>query len=126
MDRPLILVADDDATLRQVYVLKLSKAGFTVKAAADGGELLHLVAEQTPALVLCDVRMVPLDGFDVLKNLPRNKRDFPIIMLTNFQDEETRTKADALGANGYLVKKDLTLSALVATVQELVKRNKKA
>ena len=62
----------------------------------------------------------PAFGFEVLARFPRKKRSFPIVMLTNFENAESRQKAEKLGADGYLVKKDITLKTLVESVRQLL------
>lgn len=125
MNRPVILIAEDDRLLRDIFVRKLTSAGYTVHAAADGGEAIAFVKNESPDLMLCDIHMKLVDGWEVLKAFPRDHRTFPIIMVTNFDRPEDHAKADALGADGYAVKKDMTMQGLVAMVAKTLAEGEK-
>lgn len=85
-----------------------------------------MVTEQKPDLLLLDLNMPVLDGFGVLEKLPKEKRPFPVIIITNFEDQATRDKAKKLGVDGYFVKKDMTIKSLVEMVEGLLKYKKAA
>jgi CheY-like chemotaxis protein len=101
-----LILADDDADLRAVYAPWLRAAGHTVHEAADGREAIELVRTHRPALLLLDLWMPVLSGFEVLEALrhdPAAAR-MRVIILSNLSDAETRLEAFGSGAVAYLVK----------------------
>ena len=121
MPKTSILIAEDDAVLRNLYEKKFSLEGFTVRTAADGEEAVKLINETKPDLLICDIHMPKQDGFQVLSSFSRKDRQFPVIMLTNFDQAEFKLKALELGADDYFVKKDMTMRTLVDMVKRLLK-----
>ncbi len=116
-----IVLADDEADIRAVYAACLRDAGFEVWEAADGGEALALVAEHKPRLLLLDVWMPVVHGFEVLERL----RDHPdaktlkVVMLSNLSDSDTRLEGFSLGVTDYWVK-GVPLAELSERVRELL------
>ena len=121
MDKPDILIAEDDAVLRSLYEKKFALEGFGARTASDGEEVLKLLKEKAPSILLLDIHMPKVDGFQVLKEFPRTSRQFPVIMLTNFDQAEFKLRAMELGADDYFVKKDMTMRTLVEMVKRLLK-----
>ena len=121
MPKPDILIAEDDAVLRTLYEKKFSLEGFDVRSPADGEEALKALREKAPDLLLLDIHMPKVDGFQILQEFPKLTRKFPIIMLTNFGQAEFKLKALELGADDYFVKKDMTMRTLVEMVKRLLK-----
>ncbi len=119
MPKGNILIAEDDAVLRNLYVKKFGMEGYDVRTAEDGEQAIRMIREQAPDLMLCDIHMPKADGFQVLKEFPRSIRKFPIIVLTNFDQGEFKLKAQELGADDYFVKKDMTIRSLVEMVERL-------
>ncbi len=111
-----ILIAEDDAVLRSLYVKKFSVEGYDVLTAEDGEQAVKLISENKPGMVLLDIHMPKMDGFQVLQHFPKNARSFPVIMLTNFDQSDFKLKAMELGADDYFVKKDMTIKSLVDMV----------
>ncbi len=102
----LIFVVDDDPDVRELVEYKLVQQGHDVRSAADGQEALRLVPEAMPALLLLDVMMPGLSGFDVLVRLRAEPatRSLPIIMLTAKAQPADVERGIALGANDYMTK----------------------
>ncbi len=119
MSKGNILIAEDDAVLRSVYVKKFGTEGYETRVAEDGEMAIKMLREQAPDLMLCDIHMPKADGFQILKEFPRAGRTFPIIMLTNFDQGEFKLQAQQLGADDYFVKKDMTIRSLVEMVEKL-------
>ena len=118
-----ILVAEDDDVLRDLYLRKLSRnAEYDLLIARNGQEALDLLQVNVPSLVLLDINMPVVDGFGVLEKLPKDKRSFPVIILTNFDDQANRDRGMALGVDDYFVKKDMTIKNLVEMVEKLLKK----
>ena len=116
-----IIVAEDDAVLRDVYVKKFSLAGFTLRTAKNGQEAIEEIEKKVPDLLILDLNMPVLDGFGVLERFPRNQRTFPIIVLSNFGDTRNKERATQLGADDFFVKSEMTIKTLLDKVMTLVK-----
>jgi CheY-like chemotaxis protein len=115
-----ILLAEDDRFLRKAAEATLRRHGFTVLAAADGEEALRLARDEPPDLILLDLIMPKLQGFEVLRTLKEDPATLPIpvIVLSNLgQDSDIRQAIDT-GAAAYLVKAHLSLEDLVKRVEE--------
>jgi len=115
-----ILLAEDDRILRKAGETALRKKGYDVIAAVDGEDALAKAREDPPDLVLLDVMMPKVHGFDVLRGLKGDPRlrDIPVIMLTNLEQPSDMQRAADGGAFGYLVKSNLDLDDLTAKVAE--------
>lgn len=120
MAKSKIIIAEDDTVLRDLYLRKFTADLYDIRTAANGQEALDLIAQEKPDLVLLDINMPVLDGFGVLEKLPKAIRTFPIVMLTNFDDQANRDRGAALGVDDYFVKKDMTIKSLVAMVERLL------
>jgi chemosensory pili system protein ChpA (sensor histidine kinase/response regulator) len=103
---PLILVVDDSITVRRVTQRLLKREGYRVALAADGLQALEKLLEEKPALVLSDIEMPKMDGFDLARNIRGDARlrDLPIIMITSRIAEKHREHARKLGVDHYLGK----------------------
>jgi DNA-binding response OmpR family regulator len=117
-----LLVVEDDAVLRDLYIRKFSKDAYEVITATNGQEALDYIARNTPDVLLLDLNMPVLDGFGVLEKLPKEKRTFPIIIITNFDDQTNRERGKSLGVSDFFVKKDMTIKTLVEMVDKLLKK----
>ncbi|MBP9750867.1 MAG: response regulator [Candidatus Peribacteraceae bacterium] len=115
-----LLIAEDDPILRQLYQRKFSLEGYQIRTANDGEEAVKLLTEQLPSLLVLDINMPKMDGFQVLELLPKEKRTFPVIMLSNLADDRTLARSKELGADGFLVKKDMTIKGLLELVEKLI------
>ena len=115
-----ILVAEDDRFLRKAAEMALKRQGYTVLTAADGEEALRAARSVLPDLILLDLIMPKLNGFDVLQALKKDAptAHIPVIILSNLgQDRDVQQAIDA-GAAAYFIKTDLSLQALVQRVDE--------
>jgi chemosensory pili system protein ChpA (sensor histidine kinase/response regulator) len=103
---PLVLVVDDSITVRRVTQRLLQREGYRVALAADGLQALERLAEELPSVVLSDIEMPRMDGFDLVRNLKADPRlaGLPIITITSRIAEKHREHAMALGVNHYLGK----------------------
>jgi len=118
----VIMVVDDSVTVRKVTSRFLEREGFRVITAKDGVEALQLLQDHIPDVMLLDIEMPRMDGFEVAKNIRTSSRlrDIPIIMITSRTGEKHRDHAFELGVNKYMGKpyqEDLLLS----NIQELIK-----
>jgi len=124
MKEAKILIAEDDAVLREVYSKKFTLSGFTIKTVKDGEETIKALEEETPDILILDLNMPVIDGFTVMEKYPKEKREFPIIVLTNYGNEQNRKRANDLGADDYFVKNEMTIKSLLEMVENLLKAKK--
>jgi len=117
-----ILIAEDDPVLREAYLRRFARTSFKVRTAENGEEAVSMIKAQVPDLLICDIMMPVQDGIWVLEQFPKDDRKFPVIMLTNFGDDATRDRCKALGMDGYLVKKDMSLATLVEMAENFVQK----
>jgi chemosensory pili system protein ChpA (sensor histidine kinase/response regulator) len=103
---PLVLVVDDSITVRRVTQRLLQREGYRVVLAADGLQALERLQEERPTVVLSDIEMPRMDGFDLARNIRSDAglRDLPIIMITSRIAQKHREHALELGVNHYLGK----------------------
>ncbi|MBJ7459458.1 MAG: response regulator [Thermoleophilaceae bacterium] len=119
--RPLVLVADDNADIRDLLVARLTTRGFDVTAAADGQAALELAISELPDIALLDWVMPIIQGHELcvkLKTDPRTAQ-IPVVMLTARGEEEDRLLGHDLGADAYLVK-PFDIDELVGTLNGLI------
>lgn len=102
-DKKLILIADDEARMRRFIEMNLNLEGYRVVEASDGLEAIERVRDDLPDLVLLDVMMPQLDGFEALRII-RETSTVPVIMLTVRDDESDKVKGLELGADDYVTK----------------------
>ncbi len=103
---PLVLVVDDSITVRRVTQRLLHREGYRVATAIDGLQALEKLEQERPAVVLSDIEMPRMDGFDLLRNIRADARwrELPVIMITSRIAAKHREHATALGASHYLGK----------------------
>lgn len=120
-----VLIVDDDAFLSGIYATKLELEGFQVVTGRDGEEALKLAASEKPDLILLDVLMPKLDGFEVLKRLKADPatKDAPVIMLTNLGQKEDIEKGMEEGAVDYLIKAHFVPAEAVDKIKKVLKIN---
>ncbi len=119
-----ILIIEDDAVISEMYVNKFKDEGFEVFLAKDGEEALVKASEVRPNLILLDVVLPKMDGFEVLKKIKENPglKDIRIIFLTNSAEKEDVDKGMALGAESYIVKADYTPGKVVEKIKEILEK----
>jgi chemosensory pili system protein ChpA (sensor histidine kinase/response regulator) len=115
---PLVLVVDDSLTVRRVTQRLLTREGYRVSLAKDGLDALERLAQEKPAIVLSDIEMPRMDGFDLVRNLRGDSRwrGLPVIMITSRIAQKHREVAAQLGVDHYLGKpySEEDLLALIA------------
>ncbi len=115
-----VVVAEDDCAIRELLSHHLQREGFDVTAVADGMAALR-AARDIAHIMILDVGLPGVDGYDVARALRREKRDIPIIMLTARTDEIDRVVGFELGADDYLCK-PFSMRELIARVKAVVRR----
>ena len=104
-----ILLIEDDSFLRELMSEKLRNSGYNVIEAADGNEGLKKIQTENPALVLLDLILPGIDGFDLLREFRKElKIEVPIIVLSNLGNKDDIDRVMAAGANDYLIKAHFT------------------
>jgi CheY-like chemotaxis protein len=123
-DAKRILLVEDDRFLRRAAEVCLRRAGYTVITAADGEEAVATARTANPDLVLLDLIMPRMQGFDVLRILRAqpNLERVPIVVFSNLSQDADRERAMQQGASGYLVKANLSLDALADAVGEALRK----
>jgi len=115
-----ILLVEDDNNLADVYSARLTAEGFDIMRVADGEEALSVAVKYKPDLVLLDIMMPKVSGFDVLdilRNTPETA-NLKIIMVTARSQDADRQRADKLGADDYLVKSQVVIADLVDRIKQ--------
>lgn len=118
-----ILLVEDDNNLREIYEARLQAEGYNIVSAHDGEEALVVAKSESPDLIISDVMMPKISGFemlDILRNTDALK-NVKIIMLTALGQDDDQQRANKLGADRYLVKSQVTLEDIVKTANELLK-----
>ena len=114
-----ILLVEDDIALATVYRTRLELEGFIVKEVHDGEKALSAALEYQPDLIVLDVMMPRISGFDVLdilRNTPETAK-IKVVMLTALSQDKDKEKAQNLGADDYLVKSQVVISDVVSRVK---------
>lgn len=116
--KKILLVEDDDA-LANVYVTRLEAEGFHVRRVANGEDALAAALEYKPDLVLLDVMMPKVSGFevlDILRNTPQTA-NLKVIVLTALSQESDRQRAESFGADDYLVKSQVVIADVIDRIK---------
>jgi DNA-binding response OmpR family regulator len=117
-----ILLVEDDFSLRDIYSARLQADGHNVVTASDGEEALAVAMREHPELIILDVMMPKISGFDVLdilRSTPETKTT-KVIMMTALSQDADRQRGEALGVNKYLVKSQVTLEDVMSSVKEVL------
>jgi len=117
-----ILVVDDDYTLLQLYEERIKQEGAIVSTAQDGAEAVQKAAETRPHIILLDLMMPAMNGFEVLEKLKEDEstRNIPVIVFTALADENKRKTAMELGADDYLVKSEVLPIDVVEKIKTVI------
>jgi CheY-like chemotaxis protein len=117
-----IMLVEDDTNLSEIYAARMSAEGYNIVSARDGEEALAIAAKEKPDLIISDVMMPKISGFemlDILRNTDGLKNT-KVIMLTALGQAEDKQRSESLGADRYLVKSQVTLEDIVKAAQELL------
>lgn len=117
-----ILLVDDDRFITVAYKEGLGHAGFQVLIARDGIEALEVLKSFTPSIILLDLIMPKMNGFEFLDKIKSDNKfnNIPIIVLTNLSQQSDEDEARAHNIANYLVKADTSLSALIESIQKSI------
>lgn len=115
-----ILLVEDDKSLREIYGVRLLAEGYDIVSAGDGEEALAMAIKERPQLILSDVMMPKISGFDMLDILrsTTETKDVKVIIMTALSSEDQRKRGEQLGADRYLVKSQVGIEDVVRAVHE--------
>ena len=117
-----IMLVEDDKSLREIYSIRLVAEGYEVVSAGDGEEALAMAVQQKPDLIVSDVMMPKISGFDmldILRSTPETK-NIKVIMMTALSSEDQRQRGESLGADRYLVKSQVGIEDVINAVHEVL------
>jgi two-component system OmpR family response regulator len=120
--QPKVLVVDDEASIRALLSATLRLTGFEVRVASGGNEALAAAAEYAPDLVVLDVMMPDIDGFEVAQRLRTSGRPVPVLFLTARDSVEDRISGLTVGADDY-VAKPFSLEEVVLRIRAILRRS---
>lgn len=119
---PKVMLVEDDNNLREIYDARLVAEGYEIVSAHDGEEALALAVKEKPDLIISDIMMPKISGFDmldILRSTPETKNT-KVIMMTALSQAEDRERAGKLGADRYLVKSQVTLEDVIKVAHEVL------
>ena len=120
-----ILLVEDDKSLREIYDVRLKAEGYQIVSAGDGEEALAMAIKERPDLIVSDVMMPKISGFDMLDILrsTTETKNVKVIMMTALSSDDQRARGEALGADRYLVKSQVGIEDVVRTVHDVLADN---
>lgn len=118
----VILVADDDEAMSEIYAERVEAEGAIVLKAVDGLDALQKVNEFHPHLIILDVMMPEMNGFEVLEKLKKDpeSRHIPVMILTALSDSKNKARGKELGAIEYIVKSELMPIEVLRRIKDYV------
>ncbi len=121
-DHIKILLVEDDSFLVEMYTTKFELEGFDVVTAEDGARGIELAQSENPDIILLDILMPKMDGFEVLDALKKNSKtkDIPVVLLTNLGQKDDVKKGFEKGAVGYLIKAHFMPSEVVDKIKAIL------
>ena len=117
-----IMVVEDDASLREIYSIRITAEGYEVVSAGDGEEALAMAVREKPDLILSDVMMPKISGFDmldILRSTPETA-GIKVVMMTALSADDQRARGERLGADRYLVKSQVGIEDVVNAIHEVL------
>ena len=117
-----VMVVEDDASLREIYSIRITAEGYDVVSAGDGEEALAMAVREKPDLILSDVMMPKISGFDmldILRSTPETA-NIKVVMMTALSADDQRQRGERLGADRYLVKSQVGIEDVVNTIHEVL------
>lgn len=117
-----IMLVEDDKSLREIYGVRLLAEGYDIVSAGDGEEALAMAIKERPQLIISDVMMPKVSGYDMLDILrsTTETKNIRVIMMTALSSDEQRNRAESLGADRYLVKSQVGIEDVVRVVHEVL------
>ena len=118
--KPKVLIVEDDFRLCRVYMIKLQKEGIDVSIAGEGNEGLRRIYAEKPDLIILDLMLPGLDGFQILDKIKKDKEvsSIPVLIMSNLGCEADVEKGLKLGAIDYIVKTETSISEVVEKIKK--------
>lgn len=119
MDKQKILIVEDDTSLGELLTVRLVKEGFITELAIDGENAIESFRKEKPALILLDIILPGIDGFEVLKQVREdpNLKKIPVLILSNLEQKDDIQRGLSLGAQKFLIKASLDLDGIIENVK---------
>ncbi|MFH1956774.1 MAG: response regulator [Patescibacteria group bacterium] len=123
MGKKKILVIEDDKFFQTLVTKKLMDEGYEVLAASDSNEALAILEKEKPDLIILDLILPLLDGFEILSIVKKGEKtkDIPVIILSNLGQKEEVERAIALGANDFMIKVNFTPEEIAGKIKSFLK-----
>jgi CheY-like chemotaxis protein len=121
VERKKILIAEDEKPISRALELKLKKEGFDARAVYDGEEAMKFLEKEKVDLILLDIIMPKMSGFEVMKKIKERGIKVPIIVTSNLSQDEDIKKAKDLGAIEFLIKSNTPLEDIIKMVRNSLK-----
>lgn len=115
-----ILVVEDERAYSRALVLKLNNAGFQAEAALNGEAAVELLSENNFDLVLCDIIMPKMNGFQLLETMKTNGNKTPVVMLSNLSQTDDEKKVRELGAVDFISKANTPIAEVISKIQQFL------
>ncbi len=124
MDKPSVLLVEDDAFLARIYAQKFEEASYDVHLVGTGEDGLKMAGRDKPSIIVLDILLPGIDGFEVLEKLKQDPatQGIPVVVLSNLGQKEDVDKATSLGAVGYLIKAHALPQDLLHKANEVLGR----
>lgn len=121
-----ILLVEDDPFLADIYTTKLKEAGFSVAIAPDGNECLNKLKEKMPDLLLLDIVLPQVDGWEILRLIKQDEKykDLKVVILSNLGQKSEVQKGLEMGADRYMIKAHYTPGEVVQEIKKILKNAK--
>jgi len=122
-----VFVVEDDPFILDIYTTKLRESGFSVESSSNGQDCIKKVQEVKPDLVLLDIVLPGLDGWEIIREIKKQGefKDLPIVILSNLSQKQEVEKGLDLGAVKYLIKSNYTPGEVVDEIKDILRRKMK-
>lgn len=122
-DKKKILIVEDDRSLQNALVEMISQEGYETISAFDGEEGFQKLSQNKPDLILLDIILPKMNGYEFLEQIKKDedKKDIPVLILTNLEEADNVQKALDLGATTFMIKSDFSLKDILEKIKENIK-----
>lgn len=126
-EKAKILLVEDDIPLRDMYETRLKYEGYQIETASDGEEALAKAVKEKPDLILLDIMMPKVSGFDVLDILKNTEstKSIPVVIMTVLEQESNKVKGLVAGAEDYIIKSQTMPQDVIVKINDVLKKYKK-
>lgn len=117
-----ILVVEDDKFLRELLIEKLLGSGMRVLGAVDGKEAFKILETEAPGLIVLDIILPDINGFEILSKIRENKKTekTPVLILSNLDQKDDMDRAHTLGVSGFMIKANFSLGEIVTKIDSIL------